>query len=113
MLGPSRQLSLLCLWLLLALLPLRGWANLTMHLPAPGSAAMAPCHGAEMVAADMTADAADPAQACTLCDVCHGGMLLAAEPAQGSDRRAQLLPSARAAPMAAAEPDILFRPPRR
>lgn len=105
--------SLLCLWLLLALLPLRGWANLTMHLPAPGSAAMAPCHGAETVAADQVADAADAAQGCTLCDVCHGGMLLTAERVQGSDRCTQPLPSARAAPVAKAEPGILFRPPRR
>jgi hypothetical protein len=108
-----RRSSLLLLWLLLALLPLRGWANLTMHLPTQGSASAAPCHGVEMAAAHAAADTADAAPSCTLCDVCHGVMLPAAEMAQGSDRCAQPLPTARPAPAAAAEPDTLFRPPRR
>lgn len=104
-----RRYSLLMLWLLLALLPLRGWAHLSMHLPATDTTAMAPCHGAE-AAADPTA----PSQVCTLCDICHGAMLPWADNAAPSkDRRAQALPAAapRAAP--ASEPDTLFRPPRR
>jgi cytochrome c5 len=100
---------LLVLWLLLALLPLRGWAHLSMHLPATDTPVMAPCHGA--------AAAADPSGAslpCTLCDICHGAMLPWAEgAAPGKDRRAQPLPAATPRDALAVEPDALFRPPRR
>lgn len=108
-----RRPSLVLLWLLLALLPLRGWANLTMHLPPPDSVAVMPCHGPEAQAADVAADGADAAQSCTLCDVCHGVVLHAARAAQAIDHRTQPLPAARAAPVDALEPDALFRPPRR
>jgi len=106
-----RRTSLVLLWLMLALLPLRGWANLAMHLPAPAQAAVAsaPCHGD---AAQAKADAA--AKTCTLCDLCHGSLLpLAGVAALTENRRAQALPVdlTRAAPQA--EPDGLFRPPRR
>jgi len=104
-----RRSSVLLLWLLLALLPLRGWAHLSMQLPAPDSSVVTPCHGAEAAAGP-----SDMAQPCTLCDVCHGAMLLwAGDAALGKDRRAQSLPAAapQAAPMS--EPDALFRPPRR
>lgn len=104
-----RRSSLVVLWLLLALLPLRGWAHLSMHLPAADTTVMAPCHGAEAAA-----DPSAPSQPCTLCDICHGAMLPWADSASpGADRRAQALPAVapRAAP--AAEPDTLFRPPRR
>jgi hypothetical protein len=104
-----RRSSLLLFLLLLALLPLRGWAHLSMHLPAADTNLVAPCHGAESVA-----DASGKAPACTLCDICHGAMLPWADAAAAQpDRRAQALPLAapRAAP--AAEPDALFRPPRR
>jgi hypothetical protein len=103
--------TLVLLWLLLALLPMRGWANLTMHLPVQDAAAVAPCHGAEGQSA---ADPADTPAPCTLCDVCHGAMLLPACAApQHGDRRGQPLPAA--VPLAAqsAEPETLFRPPRR
>lgn len=74
-------------WMLLALLPVRGWATLAMQLSPPGShstsaahAVQAPCH--EMAAASAPADAAaDEAAAgsvggshagCSMCDLCHG-----------------------------------------
>ncbi len=103
-----RRCSLVLLWLLLALLPLRGWANLTMHLPAADTPIMAPCHGAEAAA-----DPAGTSQPCTLCDVCHGAMLLASHAPQLKDQRSQPLPDAVALAAPAAEPDALFRPPRR
>jgi hypothetical protein len=97
------------LWLLLALLPLRGWAHLSMHLPAADASVIAPCHG-EAAAADP----ATPDQPCTLCDICHGAMLPWADSAaSGRDRRAQPLPAAAPQAAPAAEPDALFRPPRR
>ncbi len=106
-----RRSSLVLLWLLLALLPLRGWANLTMHLPAQAAPAVAPCHGVE---GQFAAQPADAATACTLCDVCHGAVLLREGNApQSTDRRAQPLPAAVAAAAPAAEPSALFRPPRR
>lgn len=104
-----RRTSWVLLGLMLVLLPLRGWANLTMHLPAADTPVMAPCHG------EASQAAADPAgEACTLCDLCHGAVLLAVAPAPpGSDRRAQALPTAALRSAPAAEPDALFRPPRR
>ena len=111
--GSMRRSSLAVLWLLVALLPLRGWANLTMHLPAQGPATVAPCHGMAAAAADASAESPDAAQPCSLCDVCHGVMLHGAESPHGSDRRAQPLPTALPAVTAAGDPDTLFRPPRR
>lgn len=104
-----RRTSLVLLWLMLALLPLRGWANLAMHLTAPAAPAVAPCHAD---AAQSTADTT--VKACTLCELCHGSLLpLASVAVLAEDRCAQALPLAltRAAPQA--EPDSLFRPPRR
>ena len=74
-------------WMLLALLPLRGWATLAMQLSPPGShgtsaahAAQTPCH--EMVATMASAEAAGDERAagsvggshagCSMCDLCHG-----------------------------------------
>jgi cytochrome c553 len=110
--SPSlRHFSLVLMWLLLALLPLRGWANLTMHLPVQDAPAFAPCH-------DLGGQAAtEPSQStttCTLCDVCHGAMLLLGDStAPRADRSAQALPAALPIAAQAAEPDALFRPPRR
>jgi hypothetical protein len=76
-------------WLLLALLPLRGWATLAMQLPAPASTGASsaqhvqpPCHEMASAAALAQADA-ETAQAplrdgipshaaCSMCDLCHG-----------------------------------------
>ena len=103
-----RRTSLVLLWLMLALLPLRGWANLTMHLPATDTPVMAPCHGTEAAA-----DAVGTSQPCTLCDVCHGAMLPASHAPQLKDPQTQPQPVAAPMAAAAAEPDALFRPPRR
>jgi hypothetical protein len=106
-----RRSSLLLLWLLLSLLPLRGWANLTMHLPAQDAPAVAPCHGVDGQSAAQPAHATT---ACTLCDVCHGAvLLLELDASQSTDRRAQPLPPAGPAAAPAAEPSAFFRPPRR
>ena len=104
-----RRSSLVLLWLLLALLPLRGWAHSSMHLPAADTSAAAPCHGAEAVTDPSTA-----VQPCTLCDICHSAMLPWADGALSHpDRRAQPLPGAAPPAAAATEPGTLFRPPRR
>jgi len=108
----SRLLPLALLWLLLALLPVRAWAGVTMHLPQPELAA--PCHAEAMAAADAESDGA-PADStpCSLCSVCHGGALpMSTQAAPAAERCAQALPAARpdAAPQRA--PDGLFRPPR-
>ena len=104
-----RRSSLLLLWLLLALLPLRGWAHLSMHLPAADAGIVAPCHGEQS-----EPEASGTTPSCTLCGICHGAMLPWADAAAPQpDPRSQELPAAapRAAP--AGEPDALFRPPRR
>jgi hypothetical protein len=106
-----RRSSLVLLWLLLALLPLRGWANLTMHLPSQDASITVPCHDVD---GQSTAEPADAAASCTLCDVCHGAVLLLEGSApQGKDRGAQALMAALPAAVPAAEPTALFRPPRR
>lgn len=104
---PLRRSSLLVLWLLLALLPLRGWAHVAMHLPDTQTPAMAPCHGVEAAT-----DASGAPLPCTLSDVCHGAMLVGPAP-QGEDRRAQPLPAAAPRPAAATQADGLVRPPGR
>ena len=97
------------MWLMLALLPLRGWANLVMHLPAPSAPAVAPCHGD---AAQAKADSA--VKTCSLCALCHGSLLPQAALAPlAEDRHAQALPLALGTAAPDAEPDGLFRPPRR
>jgi hypothetical protein len=92
----------LILWILLALLPLRGWATSDMQVsmalgtltstvaaassthaaPEAQHHAAAPCHGD---AAKASVDAAqEPSSsghaACTLCDLCHGVAMATAEP---------------------------------
>ena len=77
-----RTRALLVAWLVLALLPLRGWANVVMHLPAPHATA-AGCHdGAAAATAHAghhaqapPGEAAPHASSCTLCDLCHGAAL--------------------------------------
>ena len=95
------------LWLMLALLPLRGWAVATMQTPgavdsavpyqasaaAPEAQVRAPCHdGAHH-------DASSSGHACSLCDLCHsaaaaaplfalpGALAPDAMPAPGAARR--------------------------
>lgn len=104
------------MWLLLALLPLRGWAGVTMHVPAASSgqqaALVAPCHGETHAAAAV--DAADKTpKACALCDLCHAAALPAASMRTGGERLAQAPPDATPRATVATEPDALFRPPRR
>jgi hypothetical protein len=110
------------LWLLLALLPLRGWAGAAMHLPGAAADAAAavqvamPCHG-EHGSAPAQHDAAAPDgvadKVCALCDLCHGCGALADtgglhEPLFGPDG----MPHARAGALPSLQPDALFRPPR-
>jgi hypothetical protein len=112
MLFRPRRVPMMLLWLLLALLPLRAWAGVTMHLPEAASSA--PCH------ADMQAGAGDqddelPADstACSLCSVCHGGALPAAAAATPAQQHAaQSVPAARQGMPPKRDPDALFKPPR-
>lgn len=70
------------LWLMLALLPLRGWAVASMGLPmsdaAPAvvTAAADPAPGFQAPCHDMTGDAV-AGSACQACDWCHAAMGLA------------------------------------
>ena len=108
----SRLLPFALLWLLLALLPLRAWAGVTMHLPQPGSAA--PCHAEAMAAADVESDgAAADGTPCSLCGVCHGGALpIGTQAALTVERCTQALPTACPGSAPQSAPDGLFRPPR-
>ena len=64
---------LVLLWLALAWLPLRGLAQVTMHLPAE---ATAPCHGHD----EAPLPDAPSSSACSLCDLCHGAALPSVAP---------------------------------
>jgi cytochrome c5 len=103
---------MMLLWLLFALLPLRAWAGVTMHLPEASSSA--PCHADMQAAAEGAAD--DPAAdntACSLCSVCHGGALPAAPAATPVQQHAaQTVPTARPGVPPRRDPDALFKPPR-
>jgi cytochrome c553 len=79
----SRRLWIV--WLMLALLPLRGWAATTMMIPVSAGGAMpvvahagashhgaAPCHEESS-----TSETATSGHACTLCDVCHAAVATA------------------------------------
>ena len=83
----SRRLWIV--WLMLALLPLRGWAAASMTVPAaaveasvqiahaadPAAAALPACH-------DAAGDESTPAgHACTLCDLCHAAAADMPQPA--------------------------------
>jgi hypothetical protein len=75
----NRRWSFVLLWIALALLPMRGVANVVMHLPAAGGETTAPpCHGpmghpaATAAEPAPATDAADAAHPCAMCDLCHG-----------------------------------------
>ena len=120
--GRRRSLpALAALWLLLALLPLRGWAGVAMHLPdaAAHEVAVAPaCHGAAPEGHDHGGPADDATAhadaACTLCDLCHGAVAPQALPPQPAGHAAAQRPpvtSPGAPPEGVAT--TLYRPPRR
>ena len=106
----------LLLGVMLALLPLRGWAEIAMHLsaPAPQSAAsevsLLPCHVAMAEHGGAMAD--ESASGCSLCSLCHGTALCLGESgivpdAAGTSAQA-------AAPQGHGPPDLPLpeRPPR-
>ncbi|WP_137734923.1 hypothetical protein [Pseudaquabacterium pictum] len=106
----------LLLALLLALLPLRGWAEASMWLSmaAPQSAASAlpvpPCHAAvEAPEGDLPDEAAS---GCLLCSLCHGADLC--QPAAGSVRDAAGTAAAAAVLQGHSPPALPLpeRPPR-
>jgi hypothetical protein len=110
----ARRGSIVLLWLLLALLPMRGWANGWMHLAtADGSVAEAvamPCHG-DAAPAD-SGDSLPAPAGCTLCDLCHGvAMPASIETLAGDDAGSAWL-NADASSLAPGQPNSFFRPPR-
>jgi hypothetical protein len=124
--GSARRFVVLW-WLLVALLPLRAWAGVVMHLPGVAGVqahadAAPPCHAhadglatPADAAAERLAGAPHDADgvACTLCDLCHGSAAVIAapvfDPATGP---AQALPSAVPSPAPQVDPTPLYRPPR-
>lgn len=110
----ARRGPVLLLWLLLALLPLRGWANGWMHLATANEsvaeAVAMPCHGEP--ASDAGVDASPAPAGCTLCDLCHGmAMPASIEPLAGADARTPWL-SADGPSRVPGQPSLFFRPPR-
>ncbi len=123
------------LWILLALLPLRGWAMSEMQVSMAASAltaasaeivlpqagheihatAAAPCHGD---AASSHADNAPPSNsgnhsACNLCDLCHGVVMVDAQSALSAAPAAKVQRmSLVSADTGRALIDRLDRPPR-
>lgn len=114
MLRPTRFTLHWLLWLVIALLPLRGWAmaEMTVMPVAPVHHAMGdqpPCHGDHQAA-----KAAAGHAGCSLCEVCHASLGLPAV----IDLHLPALPHAVPAvtPITGVRdgpPSELFRPPRR
>lgn len=105
----TRRRATLLLWLMLALLPLRGWAvgmmNASMAAPAHEASAPA-CH-------DAAGDEAAP-HAHALCDICHAAAAPASELALPAlDRPAGGLIGWVSVATAEAGPAALYKPPRR
>ena len=106
----------LLLGVLLALLPLRGWAEIATYLtaPAPQSAAsevaLLPCHAAMAEHGGATAD--ESASGCSLCSLCHGTALCLGESGIVPDAAGTSGPAA--APQGHGPPDLPLpeRPPR-
>jgi hypothetical protein len=117
--------SVWVLWLLLALLPLRGWAGAVMHLPgsatgAPAEQAAMPCHGDHGAGAARSGpDGANDSfvatqSSCALCDLCQG--CGAAGPGGSLHEPlvvADAVPEGCPGTVMSVQPDALFRPPRR
>ena len=135
MFRPARPVLRWLLWLVIALLPLRGWAlaEMAAMTALPGAVTMAvspqdmtphaaaealpPCHAAP-ADRSMPTDAdpqATPAHAgCSLCEICHASLGLPAPPSLSLPRLPQAAPALVPVTGAAdAPPDALFRPPRR
>jgi hypothetical protein len=126
-------------WVLLALLPLRAWAGVAMHLPGASGAqglaeAAPPCHGHAAARDDARGDASashgdasashaahgdasashtTDDTACTLCDLCHGSAAVIAVPAfDPGPCRAQAPALAVPSSVLQVDPAPLYRPPR-
>ncbi len=137
MLHLPRRLTTALLWLAIALLPMRGWAASVMPMVAvegPHGATVSaaeplhtppPCHGmahAHTEADPMASDepmAADEANApstthtCSMCDLCHAGVLQTTPAAIAlADLPQSAPPGAAPAAIEPVAPDGLFRPPR-
>ena len=117
---PQMRRSHWILWLMLALLPLRGWAFAAMAIPAVGqppdasaaASALPPCH-------EQLGSRGDHEQAegsghnCTLCEICHGAAVPAALLAVAAPLRVTAIaPDWRTPVPADAERQALFKPPR-
>ena len=118
----SRRFTAALLWIAIALLPARGFAAVMMPTMMAGTAsatasatvdgaAMAmPCHGASQEASDVTADAT---HTCSLCDLCHSGVVAAKPPVTALAAPHEAQPVSASPPaLEPRAPDGLFRPPR-
>lgn len=122
MFRPSRRFTAALLWIAIALLPVRGFAAVMMPTMVAGMAPTAasepvhdtasamPCHGATQQAADAPADGH---HTCSLCDLCHSGVVPAKPPATTLAAANQAQPQSASTPAPEPRaPEGLFRPPR-
>jgi hypothetical protein len=105
-----------CLWLLVALMPLRAWAAAQMGVamadgPAAALAAaeLPPCHAAEDTGG---ADAAGGHTACAQCLFCAPVLAAAAAAEAGPPEPSSPPPAARAGAAPEGATETLFKPPR-
>ena len=123
----SRIWRVALLTLLMALLPLRGWAWAVMPVSSPVKTAVSapPCHAAahaaQAASADHSGHTSDHADqhggslshTCSLCDLCHAGVIAPPSWAWFHDAPPVAPPSwAVSAPPSRDDADGLFRPPR-
>ncbi|MFM2348389.1 MAG: hypothetical protein RL654_3142 [Pseudomonadota bacterium] len=120
MFRPARSVLRWLLWLVIALLPLRGWALAEMTamtaMPRAAAEALPPCHAApadRSMPPDADPQAAPHHAGCSLCEICHASLGLPAPPSLSLPRLPQAAPALVPVTGAAdAPPDALFRPPR-
>jgi cytochrome c553 len=118
---PRRFVAAL-LWIVIALLPVRGLASVMMPMvmssmpatvasaPVDDTAAAMPCHGAT---ADQSSTPAGSSHTCSLCDLCHGAVAQVTQPSVSLPVMHEAQPEAAAPPVLEPRaPDSLFRPPR-
>ncbi|MCE2915853.1 MAG: hypothetical protein ACOVOT_10185 [Rubrivivax sp.] len=107
---------------MLALLPLRGWAEVAMHESAWTLAAVAgepaahnlPCHGHDSgsEAAEGSDPQANAARDCALCALCHAPSLPAAEASVSAERGSHVQPESPSQPWLPPALPLPDRPPR-
>ncbi len=122
MFRPTRLTLHWLLWLVIALLPLRGWAQVQMamaDIPIETVVAVEalsdtpPCHPHAVDVSGAEDGTLAPQSACAHCDLCHAGFAFGPLPLPDMPDLPHAAPTPATSPSAGPQmPERLFRPPR-